>query len=70
MTRGMIALDADGVLLDYNLAYAGAWERAFGVYPVERDPLAYWAMDRWQVERLSDGLRPTKCCCGSHAMLD
>lgn len=52
MPRPTIALDADGVLLDYNLAYAGAWERAFGVRPRERDPLAYWAMDRWAVERL------------------
>ncbi len=49
----IIALDADGVLLDYNLAYAGAWERAFGMRPRERDPQAYWAIDRWEVERLS-----------------
>ncbi len=49
----LIALDADGVLLDYNLAYASAWKRAFGVYPKERDPEAYWAMDRWDVDRLS-----------------
>lgn len=53
MTKGIIALDADGVLLDYNLAYAGAWERAFGIYPKEKDPDAYWAIDRWEVERLS-----------------
>jgi phosphoglycolate phosphatase-like HAD superfamily hydrolase len=26
----IIALDADGVLLDYDAAYRGAWERAFG----------------------------------------
>jgi phosphoglycolate phosphatase-like HAD superfamily hydrolase len=52
MNRPVIALDADGVLVNYNLAYAGAWERAFGVYPVERDPHAYWAIDRWGVERL------------------
>jgi hypothetical protein len=51
-SRGLIALDADGVLLDYNLAYAHAWEKAFGKFPVERDPLAYWAMDRWDVPRL------------------
>lgn len=49
----IMALDCDGVLLDYNLAYAGAWERAFGVYPREMDPQAYWPMDRWEVERLS-----------------
>jgi phosphoglycolate phosphatase-like HAD superfamily hydrolase len=52
MKRPIIALDADGVLLDYHLAYAEAWQRAFGAYPAERDPQAYWPMDRWQVERL------------------
>ncbi len=41
MSKGIIALDADGVLLDYGLAYAGAWQKAFGQYPRERDPLAY-----------------------------
>lgn len=49
----LLALDADGVLLDYNLAYAGAWQRAFGRYPALRNPHAYWAADRWDVERLS-----------------
>ncbi len=48
-----IALDADGVLLDYNLAYASAWQRAFGDYPREKDPHAYWAIDRWDVQRLA-----------------
>ncbi len=52
MTTPCIALDADGVLLDYNLAYADAWRRAFGARPQERDPKAYWAFDRWDVERL------------------
>jgi phosphoglycolate phosphatase-like HAD superfamily hydrolase len=52
MTRPLIALDADGVLLDFHLAYASAWERAFGAFPRERDPLAYWPIDRWDVERL------------------
>jgi len=52
MPRPLIALDADGVLLDFHVAYADAWERAFGSFPAERDPLAYWPMDRWQVERL------------------
>ena len=52
-TKPVIALDADGVLLDYNLAYASAWERAFRVYPRERDSRAYWATDRWEVESLS-----------------
>ncbi|MCS4293239.1 phosphoglycolate phosphatase-like HAD superfamily hydrolase [Comamonas sp. BIGb0152] len=50
----VLALDADGVLLDYNLAYAGAWKRTFGRQPGLRNPNAYWAADRWEVERLSD----------------
>jgi phosphoglycolate phosphatase-like HAD superfamily hydrolase len=57
MARPLIALDADGVLLDFHLGYASAWERAFGVVPAERDPLAYWPMDRWDVERLPDAER-------------
>lgn len=52
MARPVIALDADGVLLDYHLAYAAAWQRAFGVHPQERDPQAYWPMDRWAVPKL------------------
>lgn len=51
--KPLIALDGDGVLLDYNLAYAKAWEKATGRYPAERDVKAYWAVDRWDVERLS-----------------
>lgn len=57
MPKPLIALDADGVLLDFHLAYAGAWARAFGKAPAERDPLAYWPMDRWQVERLDEEKR-------------
>jgi phosphoglycolate phosphatase-like HAD superfamily hydrolase len=52
MAKPVIALDADGVLLDYNLAYASAWQRAFGNYPAEKDTSAYWALDRWDVARL------------------
>jgi phosphoglycolate phosphatase-like HAD superfamily hydrolase len=52
MPRPVIALDADGVLLDFHLGYAGAWQRAFGAWPAERDPQAYWPMDRWDVPRL------------------
>ena len=52
MARPLIALDADGVLLDFHLGYASAWQRAFGHTPTERDALAYWPMDRWHVERL------------------
>jgi phosphoglycolate phosphatase-like HAD superfamily hydrolase len=57
MVRPVIALDADGVLLDFHLGYAGAWRRAFGAAPAERDPLAYWPMDRWHVERLDEAGR-------------
>jgi len=53
MTRHIIALDADGVLLDYSTAYGSAWASAFGEHPVEHDPAAYWPMDRWGVDRLS-----------------
>lgn len=56
-SRPTIALDADGVLLDFHLAYADAWQRAFGRRPSERDPLAYWPIDRWEVERLDDAGR-------------
>jgi phosphoglycolate phosphatase-like HAD superfamily hydrolase len=52
--KPLIALDADGVLLDLSLGYASVWERAFGVRPAERDPEAYWPFDRWAVERLED----------------
>ena len=52
MSRPILALDADGVLVDLHMGYAKAWERAFGVYPQERDPQAYWPADRWQVEKL------------------
>lgn len=57
MPRPLIALDADGVLLDLQLGYAAAWRRAFGHSLVERDPLAYWPMDRWKVKRLDRAQR-------------
>jgi phosphoglycolate phosphatase-like HAD superfamily hydrolase len=57
MPKRLIALDADGVLLDFHAGYAGAWKRAFGAWPAERDPKAYWPIDRWQVERLDDARR-------------
>lgn len=57
MPRALIALDCDGVLLDFHLGYAAAWARAFGRVPAERDPQAYWPMDRWHVERLDSAGR-------------
>jgi phosphoglycolate phosphatase-like HAD superfamily hydrolase len=50
MTRPILALDADGVLVDLHIGYARAWQQAFGVALVERDPQAYWPADRWAVE--------------------
>ena len=49
MTRPILALDADGVLVDLHIGYASAWRQAFGQTPAERDPLAYWPVDRWDV---------------------
>lgn len=53
MKSKLIALDADGVLLNYNLVYADVWERAFGIRPALKDPLAYSHFDRWDVEFLT-----------------
>lgn len=48
-----IALDCDGVLLDYATAYGAAWQRAFGEHPTLQNTHAYWPMDRWGVPRLT-----------------
>ena len=53
MTKPLIALDCDGVLLDLNLAYAKAWQSYSGAYPAEVDPNGYWHFNRWDVQRLS-----------------
>jgi phosphoglycolate phosphatase-like HAD superfamily hydrolase len=50
MNRPILALDADGVLVDLHIGYARAWHQAFGVALAERDPQAYWPSDRWAVE--------------------
>lgn len=49
----IIALDCDGVLLDYGLAYGDAWSRAFSEAPILYNPNAYWPIDRWNVPTLS-----------------
>lgn len=62
-TKGIIALDGDGVLLDYHTAYRLAWERAFGELPDIVDPQAYWALDRYAVRRLTgDDLERFRLC--------
>jgi phosphoglycolate phosphatase-like HAD superfamily hydrolase len=50
MDRPIIALDADGVLLDLHAGYALAWHWAFGEVLSERDPQAYWPTARFGVE--------------------
>ncbi len=52
-TKSIIALDADGVLLDYHQAYRRAWNNAFGILPAIRDAQAYWPMDRFDVRHLA-----------------
>lgn len=47
-----IAIDADGVLLDYNTAYSKAWFNVFGERLVLNNPAAYWPMERWNARRL------------------
>lgn len=53
MIKPIIALDADGVLLDYHAAYRNAWYRAFQVMPEIKDKDAYWPIDRWSVRHLT-----------------
>ena len=52
LRNNLIALDADGVLVNYHAGYRLAWERAFGELPEIVDPEAYSAIDRFGVPRL------------------
>jgi phosphoglycolate phosphatase-like HAD superfamily hydrolase len=52
MPKPIIALDADGVLLDYHNAYRSAWYKAFDHLPEIKDANAYWPLDRWDVRKL------------------
>jgi len=63
----VVALDADGVLLDYHLSYRDAWARAFGEPPLLRDANAYWPMDRWAVRRLQgEDMARFRLCFDEH----
>ncbi|TBR76441.1 MAG: HAD family hydrolase [Burkholderiaceae bacterium] len=63
MTQSIIALDADGVLLDYNLAYASAWERAFDVYPLDKGSAGLLGHRSLAVEQLTaDRLQRFRSC--------
>jgi phosphoglycolate phosphatase-like HAD superfamily hydrolase len=55
MPKPIVALDADGVLLDYHVAYRNAWCKAFNHLPALKDPNAYWPIDRWNVRILEGG---------------
>lgn len=50
--KPIIALDGDGVLLDYDTAYARVWHKAFGETPTLKEPNAYWPKDRWGLPQL------------------
>lgn len=52
LQKPLIALDADGVLLDYHQAYRLAWLQAFGEDLQEVNPNAYSPSDRWGARRL------------------
>jgi len=50
--NNLIALDADGVLVDYHAGYAKAWQRAFGETLTVKDPDGYSVFDRYGIPRL------------------
>jgi hypothetical protein len=54
MSKEIIVLDGDGVVIDYHEGYAMAWERAFGGRPSVRNPDSYYARHYWDVPVLSD----------------
>lgn len=54
MKNKLIALDADGVLLDFDAAYVNLWEKIYGYRPKELNPEAYWAFNRYDIPYLKD----------------
>ena len=50
--NNLIALDADGVLVNYHAGYRLAWERAFGELPEIVDPDGYSIFTRFGIPRL------------------
>lgn len=47
--KPLIALDCDGVILDYNLAYSRVWEHVFGTPPTVLCKGAYHATNEYQM---------------------
>lgn len=41
MVKPIIALDSDGVLLDYHASYRSVWHKAFNQLPALKDANAY-----------------------------
>jgi len=63
----LIALDADGVLLNYHSGYQTAWERAFGTLPEIADANAYWPQARFGVPQLDkEGRDRLRAEMGTH----
>lgn len=48
--KRIIALDADGVLLNYNRAAFHVWTRAFGQEPTVKDPNAYHFRNAYNID--------------------
>lgn len=53
LNKKVIALDCDGVLLDYNAGYAAKWEAVFGESLLLENPSAYHPNDRWGIKHVS-----------------
>ncbi len=49
-----IALDVDGVLVNYKLAYATKWQRAFGSLPKIKNKDAYLLWEYWDIPFLEN----------------
>lgn len=49
MSKGIIAIDADGVMLDYNLAFKDAYEKAFSTLLSLHDEKAFHAKNMWGI---------------------
>lgn len=54
-TRPVIAIDGDGVLLNYNRTFGALWEAHFGVELEAVEPRAYHAVNFWGVEAPEKG---------------
>jgi phosphoglycolate phosphatase-like HAD superfamily hydrolase len=56
-STNLIALDADGVLIDYHEGYAIGWEKAFGYRPKVKNPQGYHPRHYWDVPALDESAR-------------